>query len=79
MIEDRETIEQIRRQIDKINTVYDEKFERARMCFDFIGDEISLYLDNGSYTVNVFVGKPSDANKFLSFHRYCVSALEHLF
>lgn len=74
-----ETLEQIKSNIVKINEVYDEKFESARICFEIIGDEIKLFLDNGYYTVNVFIGSPLVANKFLSFHCHCVRALEYLF
>lgn len=79
MKQDIETIEQIKRQIVKINEVYSEKSEPARMCFDMIGNEIKLFLDNGYYTVNLFIGSPNVANKFLSFHCGCVRALEYLF
>jgi hypothetical protein len=79
MKQDTETIEQIKRLIVKINYVYDEKFEAARMNFEMIGDEISLFLDNGNYTVNLFIGSPDEAIKFLSFHCGCVRALEYLF
>lgn len=79
MKQDIETIEQIKRLIVKINYVYDERFEPARMSFEIIGNEISLFLDNGNYTVNLFIGSPDEANKFLSFHCGCVRALEYLF
>lgn len=79
MKSDIETIERIKKHIAKINEVYDERFEPARMSFRLIDDDICLFLANGNYEVNVFVGKPYDADILLSFHRYCVSALEHLF
>ena len=79
MKQDTETIDQIKRLIIKINDVYDENFEPARMCFEMIGNEIKLFLDNGYYTVNLFIGSPDVANKFLSFHCGCVRALEYLF
>lgn len=74
-----ETISKIKRNLAKINDVYNEKGESARICFEMAGDEIKLFLDNGWYTVNVFVGTPDDANKLLSFHCTCVRSLEYLF
>lgn len=72
-------IAEINRNIAEINRVYNEKFELVRMNFEMIGSDIRLFLDNGNYEVNVFIGSLYEANKFLSFHRYCISALEHLF
>ena len=79
MKSDIESIEQIKRLIVKINYVYDDKFEPARLSFEMIGNEISLFLDNGNYTVNLFIGSPYAAIKLLSFHCGCVRALEYLF
>lgn len=73
------TISQIKSNIVEINKLYDEKFEAARMNFDMIGSDIRLFLDNGNYEVNVFIGSLYEANKLLIFHCGCVKALEYLF
>lgn len=71
------TISQIKSNIVEINSLYNEKFELARMNFEMIGSDIRLFLDNGNYEVNVFIGSLYEANKLLIFHCGCVKALEY--
>lgn len=73
------TISQIKSNIAEINRLYDEKFESARMNYEMIGSDIRLFLDNGNYEVNVFIGSLYEANKLLIFHCGCVKTLEYLF
>lgn len=73
------TISQINSNIAELNSLYHEKFEPARMKFEMIGSDIRLFLDNGNYQVNVFVGSLYEANKLLIFHCGCVKTMEYLF
>lgn len=73
------TISQIKSNIAELNRVYNERFELAKMNFEMIGSDIRLFLDNGNYEVNVFIGSLYEANKLLIFHCGCVKALQYLF
>lgn len=71
------TISQIKSNIDEINMLYNEKFELARMNFEMIGSDIRLFLDNGNYEINVFIGSLYEANNLLIFHCGCLNVLEY--